>query len=522
MRTILEKRLMQLTANNEPVIFCGGKKGLEKESLRVNEEGSLSLKKHPISMGSALKNRYITTDFSEALLEFVTPAYQNNWEVISMLNDIHQFTYNNINDEILWIASMPCKLEGDESIPIADYGSSNIGKMKSIYRSGLGLRYGRNMQAISGIHFNYSLPEDFWPVYQKIENNNSPAEEFISKSYMDMIRNLKRFGWLILYLFGASPAICKSFLSNDNSSMPSLDKKTLFQPFGTSLRMSDLGYTSSVQSNINISLNDLDHYITDLTAAIKTPEPSYQNFGLKKNGKYQQLSVNKLQIENEYYSTVRPKRVAYSGERPTSSLKRGGIEYIEIRSLDVNVFDPIGINQDTMRFIESFMIFCLLEESPVINETENKEIMNNYSDTSNYGRKPGFNLSRDGKSVSLKTWATEIIDGVLKIASLIDKEAQCSGYDASVRKQLRLVGDADQTPSAMILEELREKKMTFSDYILDLSKQNKEYFKEMMDLSPSKNALFEKEAKDSIKKQLDIESEDRESFSEHLKKYFES
>ena len=102
-----------------------------------------------------------------------------------------------------------------------------------------------------------------------------------------------------------------------------------------------------------------------------------QNFGLKKNGKYQQLSLNKLQIENEYYSTVRPKRVAHSGERPTSALKRGGIEYIEIRSLDVNVYDPIGINQDTMRFIESFMIFCLLEESPLIDEVENREIMNN-------------------------------------------------------------------------------------------------------------------------------------------------
>ena len=522
MSTILEKKLRQLSENNEPVVFCGGKKGLEKESLRVNKEGSLSLKRHPSSLGSALKNKYITTDFSEALLEFVTPAYENSWEVISMLNDIHQFTYNNINDEILWIASIPCRLDGDKSIPIADYGSSNIGKMKSIYRSGLGLRYGRIMQAISGIHFNYSLPENFWPVYKKIENNNSAAEDFISSSYMDMIRNLKRFGWLILYLFGASPAICKSFLSDNNTSMPSLDKKTLFQPYGTSLRMSDLGYTSSVQSNINISLNNLDDYIEDLTTAMKTPEPSYQNFGFKKNGKYQQLSLNKLQIENEYYSTVRPKRVTNSGERPTSALKRGGIEYIEIRSLDVNVYDPVGINQDTMRFIESFMIFCLLEESPLIDEVENREIMKNYSDTSSHGRKPGFNLSRDGKTVSLKSWATEIIDGVLKIASLIDKGAQCSGYESSVKKQSRLVDDPDQTPSAKMLRELSERKMTFSDYILDLSKQNKEYFKGLMDLSSSKNALFEKEAKDSIKKQSDIESEEREPFSDHLKKYFES
>ena len=190
--------------------------------------------------------------------------------------------------------------------------------------------------------------------------------------------------------------------------------------------------------------------------------------------------------------------------------------------MDVNVYDPVGINQDTMRFIESFMIFCLLEESPLIDEVENREIMKNYSDTSSHGRKPGFNLSRDGKTVSLKSWATEIIDGVLKIASLIDKGAQCSGYESSVKKQSRLVNDPDQTPSAMMLGELSEKKMTFSDYILDLSKQNKEYFKGLMDLSSSKNALFEKEAKDSIKKQSDIESEEREPFSDHLKKYFES
>ncbi len=522
MGKILEKRLESISNSETSNIFCGGIKGIEKESLRVRDDGGLSLRPHPDKLGSALTNKFITTDFSEALLEFVTPAFSDTWEVMSLLCDIHQFTYENIDEELLWVASMPCRLNRNNEIPLARYGTSNVGTMKTIYRNGLGLRYGRNMQAIAGIHFNYSLPEDFWPVFQDIEKNNDQLTSFRSASYMSMIRNFKRYGWLILYLFGASPAICKSFIEENLSDMPLLDDNTFYQPYGTSLRMSDLGYTSTVQSNINISLNHLDHYIEDLKAAISEPENSYSEFGLKKNNTYQQLSLNKLQIENEYYSPVRPKRVAASGERPTTALDRGGVEYVEIRSLDLNVFDPVGINQETMRFVETFLIFCLLEDSPLMDQATNKESMENHTDTANYGRKSNFSLSLDKKEVTLKDWALDLMKSILQVAYSIDQEKNCSEYVKAVESQIELIKEPDRTPSARLLSELNDSGLSFSDYGLMLAKERKDYFASLMPLDVSKNNLFKEEANASFQRQSEMESSDGLSFDEYLENYFKS
>ena len=522
MKSSLEKRLKLISDSGREDILCDGIKGIEKESLRINLNGEISKSDHPKSLGSALTNKFITTDFSESLLEFVTPAYKDTWGVMSLLCDIHKFTYENIDDELLWVASMPCALGRDDSIPIAKYGSSNVGKMKSVYRNGLSLRYGSNMQAISGIHFNFSLPDEFWPIYKSNEQNEQSLVDFRSSQYMAMVRNFKRNGWLILYLFGASPAICKSFLGNIKTSMPSLDSKTIYQPYATSLRMSDLGYTSTVQSSINISVNNLHEYTDDLNTAISTSEPAYSEIGLLDNGQYQQLSLNKLQIENEYYSPVRPKRVARSGERPTSALDRGGVEYIEVRSLDLNVFDPVGINQETMRFIEAFLIYCMLEESELINKTNNQELIKNHTITATHGRENNLLLQKNGVSITLKSWAEIIIEGTLKVANLLDNGTNCSAYTDSVKKQMKLINDVDKTPSAMLLNELQNQGVSFSEYGLNLANERKEYFSNIMPLSHERQALFEKEAENSLKKQQSIEAQDQLPFDDYLKNYFSS
>jgi glutamate--cysteine ligase len=348
---VFERRLSRLQAADSPGCLAGGRKGIEKESLRVGPDGLLSPRPHPLALGSALTNKFITTDFSEALLEFVTPAYHQTWEALRTLCDIHQFTYERLDDEYLWVTSMPCAIPADREIPLAQYGSSNVAQMKTVYRNGLGYRYGRNMQTIAGIHFNYSLPDGFWELYRQLEEVTGSDEAFRSAAYFGLLRNFRRCGWLVLYLFGASPALCKTFAGEQASGMPSLDSDTYYQPYATSLRMSDLGYSNNTQASINISLNDVDEYIDDLSRAIVTPEPEFEKIGRVVDGEYRQLSVNQLQIENEYYNSIRPKRVAISGERPTSALRRDGVEYVEIRSLDLNVFDPVGISQNTMRFV---------------------------------------------------------------------------------------------------------------------------------------------------------------------------
>ena len=272
MTTSFEQRLRELAARD--VTIAGGLRGIEKESLRVDRDGYLAHTPHPEALGSALTNAYITTDFSEALLEFVTSAYPTTWEALRAICDIHQFTYANLEDELLWVASMPCRIPDDRNIPLARYGTSNVGKMKTIYRRGLGHRYGRHMQTIAGVHFNYSLPAAFWPAYSKLICDDCNDDDVRSEHYMGMVRNFRRFGWILLYLFGASPALCKSFAGSDELDMPSLNDSTWYEPYATSLRMSDLGYNNQTQSGINISLNSVDEYIHGLSAAMHTPNPT--------------------------------------------------------------------------------------------------------------------------------------------------------------------------------------------------------------------------------------------------------
>jgi len=518
----LEERLRALATNGPPDVLWGGLKGVEKEALRVDTEGNLSERPHPDALGSALTNKYITTDFSEALLEFVTPAFANTWETLRFLCDIHQFAYANLSDELLWVTSMPCVIPDDAKIPLARYGKSNIGRMKTLYRRGLGYRYGRAMQTISGVHFNYSLPDGFWPVYRDIAGNGRGLDEFRSASYLGLIRNFRRVGWLILYLFGASPALCKSFVGKASTNLASFDEHTFFEPYATSLRMSDLGYSNKTQAGIDISLNSLDEYVRDLRAAIHTIEPAYEKIGVKVNGEYRQLNANTLQIENEYYSPVRPKRVAMSGEKPTEALMRGGIEYVEIRSLDVNVFDPVGVNQNVMRFVEALLIYCLLSDSPPIQENEWQTILRNHMQTARRGRDPAFRLQRLGSEVALRDWASEIVEGVAAVAELIDRADGNGDYSAAVRAQAALVADPDSTPSARILAEMRDQATGFFYYALAASKGHRDYFADLAPMQPERLEALRLEASESLERQARIEAADDAGFDEFLENYFQN
>ena len=220
---------------------------------------------------------------------------------------------------------MPCAINGDASIPLAQFGSSNVGRMKTVYRHGLGVRYGRIMQAISGVHFNYSFSSEIvGRAARRSINRKQPLQDFISEQYFGVLRNYRRYGWLVLYLFGTSPAVSNSFFAGRENTLPVLDADTVYEPYGTSLRMSDIGYRNKNQSTLSVSVNSLSEYVRDLSRAIGTPYPPYEKLGVKVNGVYQQLNANILQIENEYYSFIRPKRIARSGERPTKSLHRAG------------------------------------------------------------------------------------------------------------------------------------------------------------------------------------------------------
>jgi glutamate--cysteine ligase len=370
------------------------------------------------------------------------------------------------------------------------------------------------------VHFNYSVPQKFWDAYQDMLGDGSTLDEFRSEQYLGLIRNFWRMGWLVLYLFGASPALCKSFAGGNAAGMKSLNDETYFEPYGTSLRMSDLGYSNQNQSRINISLNSLTEYVRDLGNAIETPEPSYEEIGVKVDGEYRQLNTNLLQIENEYYSSVRPKRVAVSGERPTAALKRGGIEYVEVRSMDINLFDPCGVNQNAMRFMEALLIYCLLEDSPKLGDEELGEVMSNQTGTAKFGRDPEFRLICNGQSISVREWAKEILDGVLAVAAELDRHDEKDSYTEAVRVMHTLVDEPDATPSARIITELQDANTGFFSFALEMARSHRDYFASIAQPDAAASERFSKEARESLQRQKDIEAADTLSLDEYLRQYF--
>ncbi len=517
--SVLEDRLAALLDAGASELFPDARRGIEKECLRVTPDGYIAASPHPRALGSALTHRFITTDFSEALLEFVTPPLGSTWEVMQFLCDLHEFAYAAIDDELLWPMSMPCMIRSDADIPLARYGSSNVATMKTIYRRGLGHRYGRYMQAISGIHFNYSAPDDFWPMYRDLSASGLELAEFRSEQYFALVRNVRRLDWLLLYLFGSSPAVCKSFLRDGQAGLEEFDRGTYYGRYATSLRMSDLGYQNKNQSSLHVSANSLDEYTVELDRAIRTPNPDYEALGLKVDGEYRQLSTSLLQIENEYYSTIRPKRVAMSGERPTAALLRGGVEYVELRALDVSPFDPVGINRRTAHFLETFLIYCLLAESPPADESESAQVVANNLSVAREGRAPGLQLRRRGQAVNLRDWGEELLEGMLAVSELMDPDGS-RGYQDAVREQQAVLRDAEQTPSARLLTELRDTGLPLYTYAMQLGKDYRDYFTSLDTGLQRRQAMLREESSASLERQLALEKSEQLDFDTYLRNYF--
>jgi glutamate--cysteine ligase len=514
-----ERRLAGLINSGERGVLRGGRKGVEKESLRVSPDGEIVQSRHPRDLGAPLTNEHITTDFSESLIELVTPPFLESWELLQYLCDIHQFVYRHLGDELLWATSMPSAVKGDASIPLAQFGKSNVGRMKNIYRHGLGMRYGRIMQAISGVHFNYSFSDALWEVLAHVNQSKDAGQDYISEQYFGVLRNYRRYGWLILYLFGTSPAVSKSFFAGRETELPSLDRDTFYEPYGTSLRMSDIGYRNKNQATVSVSVNSLSEYVRDLSRAVSTPYPPYEKLGVQVDGVYRQLNANVLQIENEYYSYIRPKRVTRSGERPTKALQRAGVQYVEVRALDVSAFDPVGVNQNKLRFLEAFLGMLLLRESDPIGRGEQEALDANHLKVARRGREPGLTLNREGRTYPMKDWARELLDSMQGVCEILDHGEPTRPYIAALDQQRTKLDDADRTPSARLLTEMRQTGETFFELAQRMSKLHKDYFLGLYPPNERRLAEFAAQAEESHEAQARIEATDKVDFATYLADY---
>lgn len=499
-------------------------RGLEKESLRITPTGTLAQTDHPQPLGSALTHPHITTDYSEALLEFITDPFDDVAPLLAQLDDIHRFTYQQLatNNERLWPASMPCMLGSDDEIPVARYGSSNSGKMKTVYRIGLGHRYGRAMQTIAGIHYNFSLPDDFWQALQTQCGDQQTLQDFKTERYFGLIRNFRRNFWLLIYLFGASPAVSSCFVKNRAHKLQPFPaaKHTMYLPFATSLRMGDLGYQSDAQKSLVVNYNNLSDYLKTLCGAITQSHPAYEHIGVKDSGgNYQQLNSSLLQIENEFYSSIRPKRTTERGETALQALRLRGVEYVEVRCVDLNPYAPLGITIEQMQMMDAFLLYCLLSDSPETDEREFYQGQENQKRIVNDGRAPELKLLRGDHSVFMHTWAHEILQGSLACAALLDQAKGGDSYRNAVDAQRAKIDNAELTPSAQVLRDMQQSHQSFYAHTLAQAEQHRVYFSERP-MTGEDYAAFTRMSENSLQAQTDLETRQQPSFDQYLENYY--
>lgn len=494
--------------------------GIEREGLRVCGNGKLSPQGHPLALGSALTHATITTDFSENLLEFITPPSRSINTTLAQLSDIHTHVYLALGDEYIWPLSMPCFVGDEDDIVLAEYGTSNIGKMKHVYRVGLKNRYGSMMQAISGVHFNFSLPQGFWDIWCEMHGQQL-NQEFISESYFAMIRNYRRLCWIIPYLFGASPAICSSFLQGRKPAydFQTLGKGTLYLPYATSLRMSDLGYTNSAQSSLDICYNDLHSYVRSVRKAIRTPSEQYGYIPAGENGDYQQLNKNVLQIENELYSPIRPKQITQGNEKPTDALSARGVEYIEVRSLDIDPYSTVGINKQQILFLDVFLLYCLIDPSEPMSQAEFKQTDHNLTSVVLRGRDPNLELAQGAKQIPLKQWADNMFMEMTQVAALLDKVNDTDEYHNALVQEYKKIEDPDLTPSGLMLKKMQANDEDNSTFGKRLSEQHKKQLLARQYAHYSAEDFAEMQLT-SLSQQQEIELSDTEDFSAFINAYF--
>ena len=486
------------------------RRGIEKEGLRVREDGTLATSAHPSALGSPLTNPRITTDFSESQLELITGVHLGAGACLGELRELHQFVYRNIGDELVWAASMPCDLPRDSAIPIAQFGTANIARAKTVYRIGLSHRYGPRMQLISGLHYNFSLPEDAWPVAGIGDAN---------QAYMALIRNFRRHAWLLLYLFGASPAVCASFLEGRTHSLQELSPGTLYQPFATSLRMGPIGYLGAAQESLVVSCNDLESYAASLADALTKPYPPYEAIGLRDGDEYRQLSTSLLQIENEYYSKIRPKRVIRPGERPLHALRQDGVQYVEVRVMDIDPFSDVGIALPTVRFLDVFLLHCLLSESPPDTPAELRAVARNGRIVAARGRAPGLRLRLGNRQVGMRAWARRLLDECGPIAGALDAACGGDGHQEALEAARHAVSAPDTLPSARVITEIRDVHGgSYRAFALAWSRVHRNAFRSEP-LSPSAATRLEQLARDTLAKQHRMEAEDTLSFESFRQRY---
>lgn len=494
-----------------PAVEAPIRRGIERETLRATPDGRLALTPHPAALGSKLAHPHITTDFSEAQLELITGVAASTADLLSELGAIHSNVYAGIADELLWPTSMPCELPADADIPLAQYGTSNNARSKTTYRNGLGLRYGRAMQTICAVHYNVSFTQELFDALSAAEGAAN-TQGWRDAKYFNLMRNFRAHSWLVVYLFGASPAVSESFLTGRTHNFERLGPGTLHLPYATSLRSGGLGYQSDVQAqNLLVTYNNLPDYVGSLARAITT---AYDGYAGAEEGAPSQLNTCILQSEAEFYSSIRAKRVAGDHRSGLAALAAGGVEYIEVRLLDIDPMAPLGVSEATLNFMDAFLMWCLTTPAPEHSGAKCDEIADNIGTTVHRGREPGLLLQEDGSPRPLKDWGNVLLEAMAPAAQWLDATLGDTRHQDALGEQRDKIQNPNATPSALVQRALADTGQSFNTFGLQLARDHRDVL--AAPLEPGQAGQFEAMARESIAAQAAADAADGPPLRAHL------
>lgn len=421
--------------------ILAGSFGIEWESLRAKEDGKLSLTPHPAIFGDKLTNPVITTDFSESQIEIITPTFDTideAYDTFSLLADLVNSSLP--DDEYLWFQSIPCILPYWDRIPIAQYSEDGVDNQK--YREDLAKKYGVKKQMISGVHFNFSFSDNFLKKLYSLEKSNVGFKEFKNDIYLKIARNYLRYCWLIIYLTGCSIGSHQTFSHDCIHLMDARDNfGSYYSTRGPSFRNASCGYKNLKE--LYPSYDSVEEFVADINRYIEEGD---------------------LSEAKELYTQIRLK--PKNPNDLLNSLNDGGIEYIEIRTLDINPFYKCGLVKKDMAFLHLFLIYMLIKEESDY-EFWQKEAKINEENTAERAYDDSMRLLKDGKEVSIGQWASEIVDDMYEMCDALG----INEFD-TLNMMYERISNPDSTYGKKLLRLIR--KRGYINAHMELSKNNKQ------------------------------------------------
>ncbi|MDC3006457.1 glutamate--cysteine ligase [bacterium] len=470
-------------------------KGLEKENLRTDLEGKISGNKFPCNLGSHHFNKYITLDYSEPHFEIVTPPFEDNLELFKFLKDLHLYLEQQIEDDFLWNYSMPPKFK-KKYITLPPSGDINKSKLAYLYRLGLRNRYGDKMQSTAGIHFNISFSSSV------IDSLGGDKDEI----YLCACRNFLRIFPQVLRVIGASPVAHKSFIKDRDINAEFLNRTDCYLPKATSLRVSKLGYYSEEQEQKFINFNSLKDYLEIIKYYINVPNKRFKEIEIElANPK--QINNGTIQMESELYNHIRPKGEFTTNERQYNQLKKGGIKYLELRSIDLNPYTAYGISQIEIEFLELLSIYCILCGNEKIDPIEEIKIKENIRRASESGQDCNLicSFEKGDAEKNIKALTQELLESLESLSNEI-------GLKENHKNMFKEFYRRNEVPlSTQIIDDLSNNSIV--NFISSKSK------KQNLNLSKEFSKKMSLEAKTSKKEYLDQQNKDKIDFETFLENY---